>query len=228
LENKLAQRLKHGIKGTNAIRFIQKYEVPTGRKVTYGSFVVDMKEHKEEKECTRLTMGEDQIEYPGHESTHTEGLATAKILINSIISTKGIRFLVIDIKNFYLNTPLGQYEYMVTSLTLLPHEAIDKYNPLELAHAEHLKASIEKHYEISCDWTGSAYCGLNIDWDCNNKTVELSMPGYIKAALRKFQHPVYARPEHAPHAWNPPVYGAKTQYIEEPEDSPPLSPKYVT
>jgi hypothetical protein len=24
-------------------------------------------------------------------------------------------------------------------------------------HAEHLKASIEEHYQISCDWIGSAY-----------------------------------------------------------------------
>jgi hypothetical protein len=32
-------------------------------------------------------------------------------------------------------------------------------------HAEHLKASIEKHYKISCDWMGSAYCGLQLDWD---------------------------------------------------------------
>jgi hypothetical protein len=33
-------------------------------------------------------------------------------------------------------------------------------------HAEHyLKASIEKYYQISCDWTGSAYCGLQLDWD---------------------------------------------------------------
>jgi hypothetical protein len=35
---------------TNAIRFIHKYDVPKGRKVTYGSFVVDAKEHKEERE----------------------------------------------------------------------------------------------------------------------------------------------------------------------------------
>jgi hypothetical protein len=33
--------------------------------VTYGSFVVDIKDHKEEKERTPLTIGGDQIEYPG-------------------------------------------------------------------------------------------------------------------------------------------------------------------
>jgi hypothetical protein len=41
---------------------------------------------------------------------------------------------------------------------------------------EHLKASIEKHYQISCDWTGSAYYGLKFDWDYKNKFVDLSMP----------------------------------------------------
>jgi hypothetical protein len=42
----------------------------------------------------------DQIEYPGDKSTRTEGLTTAKILINSFISTLGAKFLVIDISNF--------------------------------------------------------------------------------------------------------------------------------
>jgi hypothetical protein len=62
-------------------------------------------DHKDEKERTRLTVGGYQIEYPGETSTRTAGLTTAKILINSVISTKGAHFLVIDIKNFYLNTP---------------------------------------------------------------------------------------------------------------------------
>jgi hypothetical protein len=43
------------------------------------------------------------------------------------------------------------------------------------------------------------------------------MPGYIKAALRKYQHPAPARPEHASHTWNPPIYGAKTQFVTDKE-----------
>jgi hypothetical protein len=35
---------------TNTIRFIRRYNIPKGRKVTCGSFVVDIKDHKEEKE----------------------------------------------------------------------------------------------------------------------------------------------------------------------------------
>jgi hypothetical protein len=55
--------------------------------VTYGSFVVDIKDHKDKKERTRLTVGGDQIEYPGDKSTRTAGLTTAKNLINNVIST---------------------------------------------------------------------------------------------------------------------------------------------
>jgi hypothetical protein len=113
---------------TNTIRFIHRSIIPKGRKVTYGLFVVDIKDRKEEKERTRLTVGGDQIEYPGD----TSGLTTAKILINSVISTSGAKFLVIDIKMFYLNTPLGRFEYMVINLSSLPQETIDKYNLIEL------------------------------------------------------------------------------------------------
>jgi hypothetical protein len=46
--------------------------------VTYGSFVVDIKYHKDKKERTRLTVGGDQIMYPGEKSTREAGLTTAK------------------------------------------------------------------------------------------------------------------------------------------------------
>jgi hypothetical protein len=53
------------------------------------------------------------------------------------------------------------------------------------------------------------------------------MPGYIKAELHKYKHAAPTRPEHAPHTWNPPVYCAKTQYVENETTSPALSAKDV-
>jgi hypothetical protein len=53
------------------------------------------------------------------------------------------------------------------------------------------------------------------------------MPEYIKAKLHKYQHPAPARPEHSPHRWNPPIYGAKTQFVSDTEPSPALSDKDV-
>jgi hypothetical protein len=94
-------------------------------------------------------------------------------------------------------------------------------------HAEHLMACIKKNYNISSDWNGTAYCGLTLEWDYKKRTVDLFMPGYIKAALHKYQHPAPSRPEHAPHTWNPPIYGAKTQFVNEITTSPALSEKDV-
>jgi hypothetical protein len=129
---------------TNTIRLIRRSNIPKGRKVTYGSFVVDIKDHKEEKERTRLTVGGNQIEYPGDKSTRTAGLTTAKILINSVISTLGAKFLVIDIQIFYLNTPLGRFEYMVINLSSLPQETIDKYDLIKLAQDGEVYIEIQK------------------------------------------------------------------------------------
>jgi hypothetical protein len=105
---------------------------------------VDIKDHKEEKERARLTFGGDQIEHPGDKSTRAAGVTTAKILINSVISTLGARFLVIDINIFYLNTPLGRFEYMVIKLSSLPQETIEKYNLLELLQDRKVYVKIQK------------------------------------------------------------------------------------
>jgi hypothetical protein len=129
---------------TNIIRFIRRSEIPKGRKVTYGSFVVDIKYHKEEKERTILTVGGDQIEYPGEKSTRTAGITPAKILINSAISTQGAKLFAIDIKIFYLNTPLGRFQYMVINLASLPQETIEKYDLNELAQDGKVYIEIQK------------------------------------------------------------------------------------
>jgi hypothetical protein len=94
-------------------------------------------------------------------------------------------------------------------------------------HAEHLMECIKNNYNTSSDCNGSAYCGLPLEWDYKSRTVDLSIPGYIKASLHKYQHAAPARPEHAPLTWNPPIYGAKTQYMEDETTSPALSDKDV-
>jgi hypothetical protein len=94
-----------------------------------------------------------------------------------------------------------------------------------LEHAEHAMACIKKNYNISRDWNETAYCGLTLEWDYRNKTVDLSNPGYIKAALHKYQNPAPERPEHAPHTWSSPAYGAKTQFVTEATISPAIPTK---
>jgi hypothetical protein len=82
--------------------------------------------------------------------------------------------------------------------------------------------TLRKLYSVSEDWTGAKYCGLTIDWDYENCTVDISIPGYIEHALQRFQHPKLHRPQHAPHAWIKPTYGATTQYARTLDTSPAL------
>jgi hypothetical protein len=100
----------------------------------YGSFVVDIKDHKDEREHTRLTVG----------GTRTSGLTTAEILIKGVISTPNAKLLVIDINFFNLNTPLGRFEYMVINLASFSQETIEKYDLIELAKDGKVYIEIQK------------------------------------------------------------------------------------
>jgi hypothetical protein len=91
-------------------------------------------------------------------------------------------------------------------------------------HADHLTQAIEEHYAYSQDWAGKLYCGIIITWNYAKCTTDLSIPGYIAAALHKFQHKPPAQPQHAPHKWNQPTYGAKQQFATLPDKTPPLGP----
>ena len=89
--------------------------------------------------------------------------------------------------------------------------------------ANHLLAALKQHYQVTEDWDAKRYCGLSLQWDYTNRTVDLSMPGYIERALLRFRHPRPKRPEHAPHAWQRPAYGAKVQYAPDPDHTTALN-----
>ena len=56
---------------------------------------------------TRLTFRGNLIDHPRDCGTLTVDLLTVKLLLNSIVSTPGSKFMTIDIKDFYLNTPMA-------------------------------------------------------------------------------------------------------------------------
>jgi hypothetical protein len=248
--------------------FIPYDDVPDDRTVTYGRIVVDIRPQKEEQECTLLTVGGNLIEYPSDCSTKTAGLTTTKILFNSTIATPNAKFMCLDVKHFYLNTPMACYEYMHLPLAIIPEEIIQAYDlralaynswvnieirksmyglpqasklandllqerlaqhgyhPVQHTHglwrhdthpiafslvvddfgvkyvgeenACHLHDTLNKYYKTSVDWAGKLYCGITLAWDYVNRTVDLSMSGYIAAALHKFRHTRLTRNHNAP------------------------------
>jgi hypothetical protein len=59
--------------------------------------------------------------------TNTASLELLKLLLNSLLLQKGARFSSIDLKNFYLNTPMPKREYVCIEILDFPQEFIDKY-----------------------------------------------------------------------------------------------------
>ena len=132
-------RLFQGIRdipGTDTCFFIKKSQVPKHKRATYGRICCNVRLQKEEIYRTRLTVGGNLINFPGNTSTPTADLLTAKLLINSTISTPGAVFLGIDLANFYLNTPMADPEYMRLRLEIIPEEIIVKYNLRDLVDEE--------------------------------------------------------------------------------------------
>jgi hypothetical protein len=107
--------------------------IPEDRNITYGKIVCDYKPHKQEKECVRLTVGGDRLDYSGDVATSTANITAFKILINSTLSTKDAATMMMDIKKYYLGTPLPRFEYMKMLISRFPDEIIQKYNLNALA-----------------------------------------------------------------------------------------------
>jgi hypothetical protein len=127
---RLAQGIGGRIKGTDTIRFVSKTAVPPDRykDVTYGKFVCEIKPNKSEIHRTCLTVGGDKVNYPDDVGTPTADLLLVKTHLNSVISTRNARYMTLDIKNFYLNTPMPRYEYVRLKQDDIPKEVIDEYN----------------------------------------------------------------------------------------------------
>lgn len=279
--------------GTNTIHFIRLSQIPKDRNATYLRLVVADRPHKTNPYRVRFTVGGDKVNYPGEVSTKTAELTTAKILINSTISTPDAAFMCMDIKDFYLNTDMPRYEYMFIPIKMIPKAIFDLYNLeplvsngkvyveirkgmyglpqagriandklvpiLEQAgfhQAEHtpglfkhdtrpiafclvvddfgvkyvgkehalylLQTLQDADYVVTTDWEGKQFCGISLNWDYINRTVDLSMPGYIAKALQRFEHPLPSSPEDSPHDAAPIQYGAKQQLTADPDLSAPL------
>jgi hypothetical protein len=205
--------------------------------------------------------------------------------------------MMMDIKNYYLGTPLPIYEYLRLPLEIIPDEVIGKYNLKYIAidgwvyleirkgmygwkqagllanqllqkrlepygyyperdtpglwlqksrtiaftlivddfavkyvgqeNAHHLRNALLRNYEITTDWGGKVYSGMTLNWDYQERTFDISMPGYVANVLNKFRHATPKQPQDIPSKYITPSYGAKTQYVTK-DETPLLSSKQCT
>ena len=110
--------------GTNTLYFCDPSQTPPDRKVTYVKLVATLRPQKEEENRVHVTVGGDKLNYPGITATNTASLSTLKLPLNSVISTPQARFITLNMKNYYYNTPMPRYEYMRIPLSLIPDEIV--------------------------------------------------------------------------------------------------------
>ena len=118
-------------------------------------FFCTVRPEKAEKNQTRFTVGSDRINYPGEVATPTADMLVAKMLFNSVVSTKGAKFMTLYISNFYLMTPLKRPEYICVKLANKPQEIIDEYKLRDKATPD---GSI--HIEANKGMYGLPHAGL--------------------------------------------------------------------
>jgi hypothetical protein len=93
---------------------------------------------------------------------------------------------------------------------------------------EQLKNASAENYTVSTNWKGALYCGIYLDWDYEQRTVQLTIPNYIQQALHNFQHNTPTWPQNAPYPWRAPTFGTKTQLTPPPNKTPLSEKKQIT
>ncbi len=81
-------------------------------------------------------MGGNLINYPSDCGTPTADLLTVKLMFNSIILTRNAKYMTIDIKDFYLMTPMDHFEYFRMKLELFPQDIIKEYGLINKVDAD--------------------------------------------------------------------------------------------
>jgi hypothetical protein len=98
---------------------------------------------------------------------------------------------------------LWKHETRKTTFTLVVDDFGVQYFSKE--DADHLIDAIKESYPVKVDWTGSKYVGIDLKWNYDKEEVVLSMEGYVKKAMKEYQHTPPNKPfdVHLPNTTSP-------------------------
>ena len=110
------------IEGTNTFSAIKFENIPKDRlnEISYISVVCEVRPGKKYPNRTRITICGTNVCYPGDVGINRASLELFKLMINSVLSRKGAKYMCFDIETFYLSTPLGRPEYVNIQLSKIP------------------------------------------------------------------------------------------------------------
>ena len=75
---------------------------------------------KSDPNRTCITICGTNVRYPGDVGTKTASLELLKLIINSVISRAGEKFVAFDVSNFYLDTPMKKAEHVKIQFYKIP------------------------------------------------------------------------------------------------------------
>ena len=124
------------VEGKNIFYVVRFEDIPKDclNDICYTSVVCELRPGKKGLNCTRITICGKNVCYPGDVSTNTASLELFNLVINSILSRAGAKYVCFDIENFYLSTPLGRPVYVKIQLSEIPQQFIKEYNLTIFAH----------------------------------------------------------------------------------------------
>ena len=102
------------------------HKVPQNTKVKYCSIVCRMFPQNKETHRLQLDVGGYRLAFYIPISIPTSNLTTLKLHWNSVISTPGSKYLVVDGKHFYLNNIMAKHEHYNIIISRIPQEVIDE------------------------------------------------------------------------------------------------------
>jgi len=108
---RLAQGFKD-VKGSNTIFFIPRNKIPKNKKPVYMKINCNYRLEKQDPYRIRITVGGNQIIFKEDKSSPTCDIVTIKMHWNSVNSTPNAKYATLDVKDFYLQNDLEEYEYM--------------------------------------------------------------------------------------------------------------------
>jgi hypothetical protein len=102
------------VAGTNIFFLINNHDIPChkGKEICHTIVVCELRLEKDDPDHTRITISGNCICFPGDLGTNTASLKLVKLLLNSVLSCPGARFSSINLKNFYLDTPMPDPKYI--------------------------------------------------------------------------------------------------------------------
>ena len=92
------------VEGTNTFYVVKFEDIPKDRlnEICYTSVVCEVRPGKKYLNQTRIEMCGANVCYPGDVGTNTASLELFKLMINSILSRAGAKYVCFDIENFAL------------------------------------------------------------------------------------------------------------------------------